>query len=82
MTTVESLLSWESSKLESISKESGDVAKLVNAFKDFLSTVAEERQRFSEERSVLAQQIKVFLYIIMLCWFFGFVVIHVIFVAN
>ena len=59
MTTVESLLSWDTQKLNQLSGESGDVAKMINVFRDFLYTVADERQRFAEERTVLAQQAKV-----------------------
>ena len=59
MTTVESLLSWESQKLKQLSDESGDVAKVINAFREFLTTAAEERQRFADERNVLSQQVKV-----------------------
>ena len=59
MTTVESLLSWDAQKLKQLSGESGDVAKVVNVFREFLLTVADERQRFAEERTVLAQQAKV-----------------------
>ena len=59
MTTIEGLLSWEPLKLEQLIKESGDVAKLVNVFKEFLVTVGDERQRFANERNVLSQQSKV-----------------------
>ena len=59
MTTVESLLSWDSQKLKQLSDESGDVAKVINYFREFLTTVADERQRFADERNVLSQQVKV-----------------------
>jgi hypothetical protein len=59
MTTVESLLSWESQKLKQLSEESGDVAKVINTFREFLTTIADERQRFADERNVLGQQVKV-----------------------
>ena len=58
MTTVESLLSWESQKLKQLSEESGDVAKVINAFREFLTTAAEERKRFTDECIVLCQQVK------------------------
>ena len=59
MTTIESLLSWESRKLDSLANESGDVAKVISVFREFLLTVGDERQRFAEERGVLTQQAKV-----------------------
>ena len=59
MTTVESLLSWETQKLKQLSDESGDVAKIINVFREFLATAANERQRFADERNVLSQQVKV-----------------------
>eukprot|EP00116_Pleurobrachia_bachei_P008136 sb/3468398/ len=59
MTTVESLLSWDSHKLDQITGESGEVAKIVNVFREFLLTVVDERQRFSDERGVWIQQVKV-----------------------
>ena len=33
MTTVESLLAWEGSKVEKLGKQGGDVTKLVNTFR-------------------------------------------------
>ena len=62
MTTVESLLSWDSHKLKQLSDESGDVARIINVFRELLNTVADERQRFADERTVFTQQVKVMRY--------------------
>ena len=45
--------------MDKLAKQGGDVTKIINAFREFVTTIGEERQRFANERNVLSQQIQV-----------------------